>query len=96
MDQDGHFADRIATYRAGGGDEINERVEELAAEKGVTMAQIGLAWVLHQDAVTAPIVGTTSVEHLEDAVEALEIDLSASDQEYLEEPYGPVPVNGHS
>jgi aryl-alcohol dehydrogenase-like predicted oxidoreductase len=45
--------------------------------------------------VDAPIVGTTSVEHLEDAVEALEIDLSASDVAYLEEPYEPVEVSGH-
>ena len=89
------MSERIATYRANGGDEINERVEELAAEKGVSMAQIALAWLLHQDAVDAPIIGTTSVDHLEDAVEALEIDLSGSDQDYLEEPYGPVPVVGH-
>lgn len=77
-------------YRAGNGDEINERVRELAADRGVTMAQISLAWLLHQDAVDAPIVGTTSVEHLEDAVEAVEIDLSKSDLVYLEEPYEPV------
>jgi len=82
-------------YFEGGGREINERVAELAAEKGVTMAQIALSWLLHQDAVDAPIVGTTSVEHLEDAVEALEIDLSASEQSYLEEPYEPVRVSGH-
>jgi aryl-alcohol dehydrogenase-like predicted oxidoreductase len=83
-------------YRDGGGLEINERVAELADEKGVTMAQIALAWLLHQDVVDAPIVGTTSVEHLEDAVEALEIDLTESDRAYLEEPYEPVPVSGHS
>jgi aryl-alcohol dehydrogenase-like predicted oxidoreductase len=92
---DGLMDERVAAYRANGGDEINERAEELAAEKGVSMAQIALAWLLHQDAVDAPIVGTTSVEHLEDAVEALEIDLSESDQDYLEEPYGPVEVVGH-
>ncbi|WP_135825298.1 aldo/keto reductase [Halorussus ruber] len=82
-------------YREGGGKEINERVQQLAADKGVTMAQISLAWLLDKDWVDAPIVGTTSVEHLEDAVEALEIDLSASDVAYLEEPYEPVPVSGH-
>ena len=82
-------------YREGGGKEVNERVQELADEKGVTMAQISLAWLLHKDWVDAPIVGTTSVEHLEDAVEALEIDLSASDLAYLEEPYEPVAVSGH-
>ncbi|MFW6458399.1 MAG: aldo/keto reductase [Halodesulfurarchaeum sp.] len=82
-------------YFDGGGREINERVEELAAEYGVTMAQIALAWLLEQDTVDAPIVGTTSVEHLEEAVEALDIDLSKSDREYLEKPYEPVPVSGH-
>ena len=81
--------------REGGGREINARVEELADERGVTMAQIALAWLLHQEPVDAPIVGTTSVEHLEQAVEALEIDLSESDREYLEEPYEPVRVSGH-
>ncbi|MFC6718437.1 aldo/keto reductase [Natrialbaceae archaeon GCM10025810] len=83
-------------YREGGGPEINERVAELAEDEGVTMAQIALAWLLHKDWVDAPIVGTTSVEHLEQAVEALEISLSASDIEYLEEPYEPVPASGHS
>ncbi|MDJ1430475.1 aldo/keto reductase [Halostagnicola sp. A-GB9-2] len=83
-------------YRDGGGPTINERVAELADEKGVTMAQISLAWLLHKDRVDAPIIGTTSVEHLEQAVEALEISLSSSDLEWLEEPYEPVPVSGHS
>jgi len=79
----------------GGGREINERVEELAAEKGVTMAQIALAWHFHRPSVDAPIVGVTSVEHLEDAVEALDVDLSESDVEHLEAPYEPVAVHGH-
>lgn len=59
------------------------RGEELAEEKDLTMAQIALSWLLHQDSVDAPLVGTTSVEHLEQAVEALEGDLSESEQEYL-------------
>ncbi|ADJ15381.1 aldo/keto reductase [Halalkalicoccus jeotgali] len=83
-------------YREGGGREINERVEEISNQKGVTMAQIALSWLLHKDWVDAPIVGTTSVEHLEQAVEALELSLSESDIEYLEEPYEPVRVSGHS
>ncbi|WP_435361754.1 aldo/keto reductase [Haloarchaeobius sp. DFWS5] len=96
MDGDDHMSKRVATYQANGGLEINERVEELADEKGVTMGQLALAWVLHQDEVDAPIVGTTSIEHLEQAVEALDIGLSSSELDYLEEPYQPVPVNGHS
>jgi aryl-alcohol dehydrogenase-like predicted oxidoreductase len=82
-------------YFEGGGREINERVAELAAEKGVKMAQVALAWTLQKDPVDAPIVGTSSVEHLEDAVEAVDLDLSESDVEWLEEPYEPVPVSGH-
>ncbi|WP_435347356.1 aldo/keto reductase [Haloarchaeobius sp. HRN-SO-5] len=82
-------------YLQAGGREINERVQELAAEYDATMAQIGLAWLFTKDWVDAPIVGTTSVEHLEEAVEALDIDLATSDVEWLEEPYEPVPVSGH-
>jgi len=82
-------------YMEGGGPAVNERVQELAEEKGVKMAQIALSWLFHKDWVDAPIVGTSSVEHLEDAVEALDIDLSESDIEWLEEPYEPVPVSGH-
>jgi len=82
-------------YFEGGGREVNERVEELADEKDATMAQIALSWLLHKDQVDAPIVGTTSVEHLEQAVEALDISLSDSDIEWLEAPYEPVRVSGH-
>ncbi len=82
-------------YMDGGGPESNRRVQELADEYDVTMAQIALAWVLDKDVVDAPIVGTTSIEHLEQAVEALSIDLADSDVEWLEEPYEPVPVSGH-
>ncbi|MFB6127067.1 MAG: aldo/keto reductase [Halolamina sp.] len=82
-------------YLDNGGREINDRVRELAAERGLEMAQIALAWLLHKEWVDAPIVGTTSVEHLEDAVEAVEVDLSDSEIAYLEEPYEPVAVSGH-
>mgnify|MGYP000123806986 CR=1 FL=1 len=90
-----HEAEIGRPYAAGSGREINERVRELAAEKGVSMAQLAIAWQFHKEWVTTPILGTSSVEHLEAAVEALEIDLSESDIEYLEEPYEPVPVSGH-
>ncbi|RQH01331.1 aldo/keto reductase [Natrarchaeobius oligotrophus] len=92
-----HEAERIGVpyHELPASEEINERVRELADEYDATMAQIALAWQFDHDDVTAPIVGTTSVEHLEEAVEALEISLSASDVDYLEEPYEPVPVYGH-
>ena len=82
-------------YREGGGDEINERVQKIAEDKDIKMAQVGIAWLLHKDVVDAPIVGATKIQHLEDAVEALEIDLSDSQIEYLEEPYQPVEPSGH-
>ena len=82
-------------YREGAGTRVNERVAELADEKGVKMAQIALSWLCHKEWVDTPIVGTTSVEHLEDAVEALDIDLSNADIDWLEEPYEPVRVSGH-
>jgi len=82
-------------YFEGNGRAVNERVEELAGQKNASMAQIALAWLLHKEWVDAPIVGTTSIEHLEEAVEALDISLSESDLAWLEEPYEPVPVSGH-
>jgi len=82
-------------HRSGGGQEINERVAELAEEKDVERAQIALSWHLHKDWVTAPIVGVSSIEHLESAVEAADIDLSDSDIEYLEGPYEPKSIIGH-
>ncbi|WP_458209774.1 aldo/keto reductase [Haladaptatus sp. NG-SE-30] len=90
-----HEASLERGYLQGGGPDINERVQELADEKGVKMAQIALAWQFHKEWVTTPIVGTSSIEHLEDAVEALDIDLTDSEMEYLEEPYQPIPVSGH-
>ncbi|MEF8830213.1 MAG: aldo/keto reductase [Halobacteriales archaeon] len=89
------LSDRHEEYRAGGGPTINERVEELAGEYGVSMAQISLAWLFQNEDVDAPIVGTTSVDHLEEAVEALDVDLSANDVDWLEEPYEPIEVAGH-
>ncbi len=75
--------------------EILARVQDLAARRGVTPAQIALAWLLHRPGVVAPIVGVTKMQHLEEAVAALEIGLSEEEMAYLEEPYQPHPVLGH-
>ncbi|MHA1989488.1 MAG: aldo/keto reductase [Candidatus Hodarchaeales archaeon] len=75
--------------------DVVERVEELAQEKGVSPSQISLAWLYSKDYITAPILGATKIEHLEQAVEALEIPLSDKDIERLEEPYKPHPILGH-
>ncbi|KAJ6488860.1 NADP-dependent oxidoreductase domain-containing protein [Mycena sanguinolenta] len=74
---------------------IVERVEEIAKKHGVSMAQISVAWVLAQDAVSAPIVGTTSLANLADIVGALDVKLSEEDLKYLAEPYKPLPIFGH-
>ena len=66
---------------------IVDVVEGIANERGVSMAQIALAWVLSKRDVTSPIVGATKVHHLTDAVAALDITLSAEEIEALEAPY---------
>ncbi len=76
--------------------DIVERVEDLAKEKGVAPAQIALAWILNKPGVVSPIIGATKMRHLEQAVEAIEIQLAEGDMTYLEELYQPHPVLGHS
>ncbi|MDB4873653.1 MAG: aldo/keto reductase [Gemmatimonadetes bacterium] len=72
--------------------EIVDAVERIAKERGVPMAQIGLAWLLSKRDVTAPIVGATKLKHLEDAIGALDVTLSADEIQALEAPYTPKPV----
>jgi aryl-alcohol dehydrogenase-like predicted oxidoreductase len=76
--------------------DVVDRLNEVAAERGVAPAQMALAWLLHKPGVTAPIVGATKVEHLEDALAAAQLTLSDEEIERLEEPYRPHPVIGHS
>jgi aryl-alcohol dehydrogenase (NADP+) len=76
--------------------DVVARVVDLAERLEVKPAQIALAWLLHQEGVTAPIIGASKMFHLEDAVAALDIELSEGDLAYLEEPYQPHPVLGHS
>ncbi len=68
---------------------VVERVAGVAKARGVSPAQIALAWVLAQPGVAAPIVGASRMEQLEEAVAALEIQLSAEEMKHLEEPYRP-------
>jgi 1-deoxyxylulose-5-phosphate synthase len=74
---------------------VIDAVDALAARRGVPSAQVALAWLLHRPGVTAPIVGTTRVGHLEDAFGALELELSAVELAELEAPYVPHAVSGH-
>lgn len=76
--------------------QVVERVVKIAQQRGVTPSQIALAWLLHQPGVTAPIIGASKMTHLEEAVAALEIELSHKELEQLQEPYLPHPILGHS
>jgi aryl-alcohol dehydrogenase-like predicted oxidoreductase len=75
--------------------EVVERGDEVAVERGVPTAQVALAWLLHRPGVTAPIVGATKLEHLEDALAAEQLSLSQEEIKRLEELYQPHPVAGH-
>lgn len=76
--------------------DIVDRVSEIAKRHEVKPAQIALAWLLHQPGVTAPIIGASKMQHLEEAVQALAIQLSADECKFLEAPYQPHPILGHS
>lgn len=71
-------------------------VEQIAAERGVPMAQVGLAWVLAKRGVSAPIVGASKASQLDDAVAALDLELTADEIQRLEAPYVPHAVSGFS
>ena len=75
---------------------VADCVAEVAKEKGVTGSQIALAWILSKPHVTAPIIGATKMEHLDQAIAALDLRLSDEEIKHLEEPYKPHPVLGHS
>jgi aryl-alcohol dehydrogenase-like predicted oxidoreductase len=73
---------------------VVDRVAEVAKARGLSRAQIALAWLLHKPVITAPIVGATKLEHLDDALGSLEVKLSAEEITALEEPYAPHPLAG--
>jgi len=74
---------------------VVDRAGEVAAARGVSAAQVALAWLLHKPGVTAPIVGATKLAHLEDALAAEQLKLSDSEIARLEEPYVPHATSGH-
>ncbi|MEV5426174.1 aldo/keto reductase [Streptomyces cellulosae] len=93
--------ERSATDRFGstlyqeGDRAIVEAVARVAEARGVPRAQVALAWLLHQDTVTAPIVGAAKPSHIEDAVAAVDLTLTDKELEELAEPYTPHPIAGH-
>jgi 1-deoxyxylulose-5-phosphate synthase len=73
---------------------VVDRVTEIAKKRGVTNAQIALAWVLAKPGVSSPIIGASKMSHLDQAIAALDVKLSETEIKALEEPYEPHPVLG--
>ena len=74
---------------------IVDAVESVAKARGVPMSQVALAWVLGRPGVTAPIIGASRIEQLEEAIGAVELTLTSEECAMLEAPYRPQPVLGH-
>ncbi|EIW83680.1 Aldo keto reductase [Coniophora puteana RWD-64-598 SS2] len=74
---------------------IPHRIEEVANKRGVSMAQVSMAWVMSKPGVTAPIVGTTKMDNLKDIIGSLDVKLTEEEIKYLEEPYIPQAIVGH-
>ena len=75
--------------------QVVDRVAQIAKNRGVNNVQVALAWILQQPGLTAPIIGATKANHLDDAVKALELKLEPEELKELEEPYRPHPILGH-
>ena len=74
---------------------VADRVEQVAARRGAKPSQVALAWILARPGVTAPIIGASKMDHLEQAVGALDLVLDDEERRLLEEAYVPHPVLGH-
>ncbi len=75
--------------------DVVETLAEVARRRHLPRAQVALAWLLAKPVVTSPIVGVTKLEHLQDAVAAVDLELSEAEVEELEAPYRPHAVAGH-
>lgn len=76
--------------------EIVKRVEELSKKKGLTMAQVALAWVLSNPDVAAPVIGSTSIKNIQELIAAVHVKLTEEEIKYLEELYKPQGILGHT
>jgi 1-deoxyxylulose-5-phosphate synthase len=91
-----NYAKLLYTKTAEADKLVVDRVGEVAAARGVPMAQVAMAWLLSKPAITSPIVGATKLHHLQDAVAAVSLKLTADEVKALEEPYVPHAVLGLS
>jgi aryl-alcohol dehydrogenase-like predicted oxidoreductase len=90
------FGGKLYVSNVDGDRAVVEQVAKMAAARGVSKAQIALAWVIQKPFVTAPIIGASKPQHLEDAVAALALHLDAAELAQLEASYAPHAVSGHS
>ncbi|OCH87255.1 aryl-alcohol dehydrogenase [Obba rivulosa] len=86
----------LKDWKFSGLDQVVNRVEELAKKRGISMAQVSIAWILSKSGVTAPIVGTTSLDNLKDILGGVDVKLTEEEIKYLDEPYRPQNINGHT
>jgi aryl-alcohol dehydrogenase (NADP+) len=75
--------------------DIATRVSQVADRRGVAPVQVALAWLLMQPGVAAPIVGASRLEQLDQLIDAVTLEMTVAECEFLEEPYKPHPVLGH-
>lgn len=76
--------------------QVLDRLDELSRARGISPARLALAWLLHQPAMVAPIVGASKPQHLDDAIAAIDVKLSPDEIARLNEPYVPHAIAGHS
>ncbi|MGI9017745.1 MAG: aldo/keto reductase [Euzebya sp.] len=90
-------SDEFSAHLYGGQQEpaILDAVGQVAEEHGVSRAQVALAWLLHQPAVTAPIIGATKLSHLQDGIAAADLKLTTAELDQVSSPYRPRQVLGH-
>jgi 1-deoxyxylulose-5-phosphate synthase len=88
------FGKRLYAKSADADGKVVERVTQVAAGRGVPRAQVALAWLLGKPVITAPIVGATKLQHLDDALAAVTLKLTAQEIALLEEPYVPHAIAG--
>jgi 1-deoxyxylulose-5-phosphate synthase len=90
------FGKKLYAVTASADRQVVERVGQVAARRGVSPAIVALAWLLNKPAVTAPIIGASKPQHLDDAIAALSLTLTTEEVAELEAPYVPHPVLGFS
>lgn len=88
------FGQRLYSAMEANDRAIVETVTALANDRGVPRAQVALAWLLGTPGMTAPIIGSSKLQHLQDASAALDLQLTAEERARLEAPYVPHPVTG--